>query len=191
MNEEANEVTLLVIDVLDQLEIRYLIAGSLASSVHGAPRATLDADLLADVKSEHIENLFKKLNHAFYISEEGMRTALKHRTSFNLIHLNSLFKVDVFLPKNRQFDEKQFQNRSPYVVADNPERTAYIASAEDTILAKLDWYRLGNEVSERQWRDVVGILKIQDKRLNLEYLRHTASELGVLDLLCRLIDKQD
>jgi hypothetical protein len=191
MNEEASEVTLLVIVALDQLGIRYLIGGSLASSVHGTPRATLDADLLADVKIEHIEQLFKKLNHDFYISEEGMLNALMHRTSFNLIHLNSLFKVDVFLPKNRQFDEKQFQNRALYVVADNPERTAYIASAEDTILAKLDWYRLGNEASERQWRDVVGIFKIQDNRLDLEYLRQTAAELGVLDLLCRLIDKQD
>ena len=117
-----------------------------------------------------------------------MRSAIAHRTSFNLIHLSTLFKIDVFLPKGRSFDDRQFNNRALYVVAQNPERTAYVASAEDTILAKLEWYRLGNEVSERQWRDVAGILKVQDKRLDLEYLRKIAKELGVLDLLNQLID---
>jgi len=188
MDKEASEVTLSVITVLEGLGVKYLIGGSLASTVHGTPRATLDADLLADVKPEHVEQIYKKLNHDFYISEEDMRNAIKRRTSFNLIHLNTLFKIDIFLPKSRPFDKQQFNNRALYVVAHNPERTAYIASAEDTILAKLEWYRLGNEASERQWRDVIGIIKVQDKRLNLEYLRQTASELGVLDLLSHLIE---
>jgi hypothetical protein len=188
MDKDASEVTLSVITVLEELGVRYLIGGSLASTVHGTPRATLDADLLADVKPEHMEQIHKKLNHEFYISEEDMGNAIKRRTSFNMIHLNTLFKIDIFLPKNRPFDDQQFKNRALYIVAHNPERTAYIASAEDTILAKLEWYRLGNEASERQWRDVIGIIKVQDKRLNLEYLRQTASELGVLDLINKLID---
>jgi len=188
MDTQASEVALLVIAVLEELGIRYLIGGSLASTVHGTPRATLDADLLADVKTEHIKQLYEKLNRDFYISEEDMRKAFARRTSFNLIHLSTLFKVDIFLPKNRPFDNQQFNNRALYVVAQDPERSAYIASAEDTILAKLEWYRLGNEVSERQWRDVIGIFKVQDKHLNIEYLRRTASELGVLDLLNRLVE---
>jgi hypothetical protein len=188
MDKDASEVALSVITVLEQLGIKYLIGGSLASTVHGTPRATLDADLLADVKPEHIEQIYKKLNHDFYISEEDMRNAIKRRTSFNLIHLNTLFKIDIFLPKNRSFDDQQFKNRALHVVAHDPERRAYIANAEDTILAKLEWYRLGNEASQRQWLDVIGIIKVQDKRLNLDYLRQTASELGVLDLLNRLIE---
>lgn len=187
MDTQASEVTLLVVAVLEELGIRYLIGGSLASTVHGTPRATLDADLLADVKPEHIKQLYEKLNREFYISEEDIQNAFARGTSFNLIHLSTLFKVDIFLPKNRPFDNQQFNNRALYVVAHNPERRAYVASAEDTILAKLEWYRLGNEVSERQWRDVIGVFKVQDKNLDLEYLKSNASELGVSDLLDRLI----
>ena len=188
MDTQASEITLLVIAVLDELRVRYLIGGPLASTVHGTPRATLDADLLADIKLEHIKQFYEKLSRDFYISEEDMRNAFARKASFNLIHLTTPFKIDIFLPKNRLFDEQQFKNRALYVVADNPERSAYVASAEDTILAKLEWYRLGNEISERQWRDVIGVFKVQGENLDLEYVRRTAAELGVLDLLNRIVD---
>ncbi len=187
MDTQASEVTLSVVDVLDELRVRYLIGGSLASTIHGTPRATLDADLLADIKLEHIKQFYEKLSRDFYISEEDMRNAFARKASFNLVHLTTLFKIDIFLPKSRLFDEQQFENRALYVVAENPERSAYVASAEDTILAKLEWYRLGNEISERQWRDVIGVFKVQGENLDLEYVRRTAAELGVLDLLNRLI----
>ena len=190
MIQEANLVTLLVIDVLEQLQIRYVIGGSLASSLHGIPRATRDADLLADVKPEHTTELYEKLKDKFYISEEAINGALRHRTSFSLIHLETLFKVDIFLPQNRSFDEQQFQNAEPRIITRNPERTAYFASAADTILAKLLWFRQGSDVSERQWNDVLGIYRIQADKLDLEYLQRLATQLGVLDLLTRLIDNQ-
>jgi hypothetical protein len=187
MNEEPIAVTFLVITALEELRIRYLIGGSLASSIYGEPRATRDADILADIKHEHVEPLYEALEPQFNISKEAIRDALKHRSSFNVIHFQSLFKIDVFVPKNRQFDEQEFQRRILRVVAQHPEKQAYVASAEDIILAKLDWYRQGNEASEQQWRDVTGIFKANQDRLDIQYLQHTASQLGVLDLLQRLV----
>ncbi len=183
MNEEATEVTLLVVDVLNSIGIPYLIVGSLASSLYGLARSTLDTDLVADIKPEHVAKLQKALHDEFYISAEEINYAISHRTSFNVIHFSSVFKVDLFVPKDRPFDMRQFRNRQLIVVASNPERSAYIASAEDTILAKLEWYKLGEEISDRQWLDILGVVRTQDRRLNLEYLREGAAELQVIELL--------
>jgi hypothetical protein len=183
MNEEAIEITLKVIDVFDRLQVNYLIGGSLASSVYGTIRSTQDADLLADLKTEHVVPLVQALEAEFYIASEAVTEAIKCRTSFNIIHFVSVFKVDVFLPKNRSFDIWQFRNRRLEILAASPERSAYVSSAEDTLLAKLEWYRLGNEVSERQWLDILGIIKVQGDNLNIDYLHERAAELKIADLL--------
>jgi len=98
-----------------------------------------------------------------------------------------MFKVDVFISKQRPFDRAQFERKAAQVVATEPERTACVASAEDTVLTKLEWYRLGGEVSERQWRDVQGVLKVQAAGLDLAYLRRWAAELQVADLLTKAL----
>jgi hypothetical protein len=183
MLPEPIATTLLVIDALEALGVPYFIGGSLASAVHGVLRATLDADLIADLRLEHTEPLARALGNAFYVDAEAIRDAIRHQSSFNLIHLETMFKVDIFVLKRRPFDEAQFARRAAQVVATDPERTAYIASAEDTILAKLEWYRLGGQVSEQQWRDVLGMLKVQSDRLDYEYLHHWATQLNVADLL--------
>ena len=180
---EATDVTLSVIDAFERLDIPYLIGGSLASAVHGTARSTLDADLLADIKVEHIDPLVEMLSGDFYIEPEAIRDAIKFRTSFNVIHLPTSFKVDIFLQRNREYDKQQFANRHLITVSVAPERQAYFASAEDTILTKLEWYKLGNEVSETQWRDVIGIIKVKRHSLDVSYLRKHACELNVLDLL--------
>ncbi|RMF85432.1 MAG: hypothetical protein D6736_17300 [Nitrospinota bacterium] len=146
------------------------------------PRATLDADLVADIRLEQAEPLAQAWRDAFYVDVEAIRDAVRRQSSFNLIHLDTLFKVDIFVPKRRAFDQVQFTRRVPHLLPTEPERTIYLTTAEDTILTKLEWYRIGGEVSERQWRDVLGVCKVQGHRLDLEYLRHWATRLGVLDL---------
>jgi hypothetical protein len=162
--------------------VRYLIGGSLASTVHGVARATIDADLVADLRPEHAGPLVKALCGAFYADLDAIRKAIEKRRSFNVIHLRTMFKVDIFVLKDRPFDRAQIERRVKLRIASNPERTAYLATAEDTILAKLEWYRLGRGISDRQWRDVLGVIKQQAKRLDMTYLRHWASVLKVSDL---------
>jgi hypothetical protein len=183
MLSEPIAVTLSVIEALDTLGVPYLIGGSLASAVHGVARATADTDLVADLRPEHARPLAQALNDAFYVDAESIQDAIRRRSSFNVIHLNTMFKVDVFVRKQRPFDQAQFERRVAQVVATDPERTAYVASPEDTVLAKLEWFRLGGEVSDRQWRDVLGVLKVQGERLDLVYLRRWAAALRIADLL--------
>ncbi len=189
MLSEPIAVTLLVIDVFERLGIDYIIGGSLASARHGMARATMDSDLVADLRFEHVKLLVHQLEDAFYIDENAIRNAIERHSSFNLIHLETMFKVDVFIPKPRPFDRNQIMRGKKQIVATDPERTAKIATAEDTILAKLEWYRLGGEVSERQWRDVLSIVSVQAERLDEAYLRQQANALGVADLLKRVFNR--
>lgn len=178
-------VVLLVADTFDALGVPYAIGGSLASVWHGIPRTTIDADFVADLQPEQISPFVRALRDQFYVDPLAIVDAMQRRGSFNLIHKTAMFKVDVFLPKERAFDRMQLQRRGREVILDEPERRAWVTSAEDIILAKLEWFRMGGEVSERQWRDVLGVMKTQGTRLDEAYLRHWAVELGVLDLLER------
>lgn len=190
MSTEPVTVTLLVINALQKLGVPYLIGGSLASTLHGVVRTTLDTDIVAELRLEHVTPLVEILESIFYIDDQAVHEAIQRQSSFNLIHLETMFKVDIFVSKQRPFDQAQFARRTAQIIATNPDQSAYIATAEDTILTKLEWYRLGGEVSERQWRDVLGVLKVQGNRLDLAYLRHWALELRVTDLLEKALTSQ-
>ena len=187
MLSEPIQVTLKVITAFDRLGIPYLIGGSLASAVHGIVRATMDADLVAEIKPEQVLSLVASLESEFYIDAEMILDAIQYTSSFNLIHLETMFKVDVFILKQRPFDLNQMQRRISQPVGDAPEEQAYFSTAEDIILAKLEWFRAGGETSERQWRDIMGVLDLQGDRLDFKYLQTWATELGILDLLQRAI----
>jgi hypothetical protein len=150
---------MLVVQAMESLGVRYLIGGSLASGLFGPTRATLDADILADLGLEHAEPLHSNLVPRFYIDLGAIREAILRRRSFNAIHMESAFKVDVFIPQDRPFDRMELERRQLHEVATSPPQSAYFASPEDIILAKLEWYRSDGEVSDRQWDDVLGVFK--------------------------------
>ena len=187
MEGETARITLLVTHVLEQIGIPYAVGGSLASSLHGVMRSTLDVDIVADMKLEHIQPLVAALSKEFYADDEMMKDAIEHHSSFNLIHYETAFKVDIFICKLRAFDQMQLERRKTSIIATDPDQTVYVTSPEDTILAKLEWYRMGGEQSDRQWRDILGVMKTRAGELDLEYLRKWASELKVSDLLERAI----
>ena len=185
MQGDSIRVTLLVTDAFERLGVRYAVGGSLSSSLHGVMRSTLNVDIVADMCLEHIQPLVAALSSEFYADDEMMRDAIETHGSFNLIHYGTSFKVDVFIPKARVFDRMQLGRRTTAIVTTDPERSLYVTSPEDVILSKLEWYRMGGEVSDRQWRDILGVLKTQAGRIDLDYLRQWAIELKVGDLLKR------
>jgi hypothetical protein len=136
MLPEPIAATLYVVEVLESLGIPYVIGGSFASSIYGAYRMTADSNLVADLKVEHVEPLVRALSGAFYVDAESIQEAIRTQRSFSVLHLEAMFKVDVFIPKSRPFDRAQLDRRVKQVVSTDPIREAYIASAEDTILAK-------------------------------------------------------
>lgn len=140
-----------VIDTLETLGVRYFVTGSIASSAHGVARASVDADIVAELRPQHAPPLVSALQEAFYVPEARIRDAITRRGSFNVIHLETMLKVDVFVTKGRPFDVRAHERARPERLAKDEERRAWLASAEDTVLAKLEWYRRGGEVSERQW----------------------------------------
>jgi hypothetical protein len=187
MQGDSTRLTLLVTQTLERLGILYAVSGSLASSLHGVMRSTLDADIVADMCLEHIQPLVAALSKEFYADDEMMKDAIQHQSSFNLIHYETAFKVDIFICKARPFDQMQLDRRRTAVIATDPEQSIYVISPEDIILTKLEWYRLGGEGSDRQWRDVLGVLKTRAGDLDLDYLRKWSAELKVSDLLERAL----
>ena len=187
MQNEPVEVTLKVTDVFEKLSVPYLIGGSLASTLHGMVRTTQDADIVAEMRLEHLQPFISALQDEFYIDEEMIADTIQHNSSFNIIHRETMFKVDVFIPHPRPFLQSQFARAQKQTFTFETEVSAKFASPEDTILAKLEWYRMGGEVSDRQWRDILGVLKTRAGELDLAYLKKWAIELKVADLLERAL----
>ena len=175
-------VLLQVARILEERAISYVLVGSLASSMHGMYRSTADIDILADLKPEQVPPLLEALQESFYVDEHAMREALTQRTSFNVIHLDSVFKVDIFLAKTDEFAWAQLERRQLRRISPDTKDAVYVATAEDTVLAKLRWYRLGNEVSDTQWNDVVGIIGASGESLDQDYMRFWAAKLELADL---------
>lgn len=182
---EALQATLEVAAVLERLGVDFLVGGSFASSFHGVPRSTQDVDLVAELTHEHVERFVAALSSTFYVDDERMRQAIASRTSFNLIHLPTMFKVDVFVARDDAWSRRQLERRERQQIGD---AELPIASAEDVVLHKLRWYELGNRSSERQWNDVIGVLKVRRDSLDREYLNEQARRLGVGELLNRAWD---
>jgi hypothetical protein len=191
MQNEPIEVTIKVTNVFESLGIPYLIGGSLASALYGMVRTTQDSDIVAEMRLEHLEPFVLALQDDFYLDDEMIAESIQRQSSFNIIHRESMFKVDVFIPQPRPFLQSQLDRAQNQTFLFESEVSAKFASPEDIILAKLEWYRLGGEMSERQWRDILGVLKTRAGDLDLDYLRKWANELKISDLLERAFKNID
>lgn len=180
---EPIQITKKIIKIFEELEIQYFISGSLASSLHGIPRATQDVDIVADIKKEHITTLFDKLKMEFYIDKDMVAEGIRRSASFNIIHLATMFKVDIFILKADISSKEEAERKEKYQLSDDPSDNMFLASLEDVILHKLYWYQLGGCVSERQWNDVLGVLQVQSERIDRAYLIKGAQQRGVSELL--------
>jgi hypothetical protein len=179
--EEAFKVVLEAARVLDQLGISYAVGGSLASSLWGIPRSTQDADLVADLRSEHVQAFVSGVEGAFYVSPERVHHAVGRRSSFNLIHLKTGLKVDIFIFKGDLQSLQEMSRRRIFPLTSGDQLP--VASPEDIVLQKLHWYRLGSGISDQQWNDILGVLKVQRRSLDLPYLKEWADRIEVGDLL--------
>lgn len=189
MQNEPVEVTLKVTGVFEKLSVPYLIGGSLASTLYGMVRTTQDSDIVAEMRIEHLQPFVSALQDEFYVDDEMIAEAIQKNSSFNIIHRESFFKVDVFIPRPRPYLQSQLARAQKQIFTFETEMSAKFASPEDTILSKLEWYRIGGEVSDRQWRDILGVLKTRAGELDLDYLRQWAKELKVNDLLERVLQE--
>ncbi len=180
-----------VLEALTNLGVRHYVGGSVASSAYGIARASLDVDVIAELGPSHVDRFVAALRERYHLDQTRVRNAVDTRSSFNLIHLATMFKVDVFVSKDRAFDRSAFARIRVEAGNDDAGRVGLpLASAEDVLLAKLEWYQRGGEVSERQWADVAGILKVGRGGLDLVYLKHWAMLLGVGDLLQRSLEAE-
>jgi hypothetical protein len=169
--------------ILEKVSIRYALVGSFASSIHGLYRATADIDVLTDLKIDQVHTLFESLQDTFYVDEHTMRDAVARGGSFNAIHFDSVFKVDIFVSKGEEFALRQLDRRQLRKISPDRTETVYVATVEDTVLAKLRWYQIGQETSNAQWNDVIGILATSRDNFDLQYLRDWSDKLGLTNLL--------
>jgi hypothetical protein len=169
--------------LLERMKIPYVLGGSLASSVQGAPRSTNDADIMVAPFAGREAEFAAEYGEGYYVSVPTIVDANRRRSSFNIINTMIGFKVDFFVQKSREFDASAMARRQARFVPEGATESTAVLSVEDAILTKLEWYRLGGEVSERQWRDVVEMLEAQWKRVDRAYLTRWAKEIHVDDLL--------
>lgn len=174
---------------LNRLEIRFFVSGSVASSFHGASRSTMDVDLVAEMTEDIVPEFLSDFGNDYYVSESAVREAIDRKGCFNLIHLPTSFKVDIFISRQRPFDLSVMRRATLANLGDDPLLEVPIATAEDAILSKLEWYRKTNETSARQWEDVTRLLRLLGDHADIDYLKQQADDLEINDLLTRLIEE--
>lgn len=176
-------------DVLDDLKISYAIGGSIASSVYGKVRFTQDVDISVVPFTDQAERFWAELKENFYISKEAMVHAISDRGSFNVIHLATAFKIDMFVQKDDDFHRRLFLRRRKVKLDESIDHLFDIVSAEDIILLKLQWYQSAGGISDRQWSDVLGVLAVQSESLDMRYLRSYSEKLGLSNILQKAMDQ--
>ncbi len=172
---------------LEQAGVRYAVGGSWASTAFGEPRFTYDVDVVADLTADNLDQFLAGLPETFYSDAGEARLAIQTGRAFNVIYMPMAFKFDLFPARAfplglQELDRAVFLERSGLAKAPTP-----FVSAEDILLAKLDWFRAGGEISEVQWRDIQGIVRGCGATLDRGYLERGAAQLGIHTLLKRAL----
>jgi hypothetical protein len=183
--EDPIAIAVRVGEALDTLGISYTIGGSIAASFAGEPRSTIDIDFVVALTHADVRSFIAALGTGFYVAEEGLHRAIDALGTANLIHETSSIKVDLFIAGGTPLDDQQIARRQRVEV--QPGQVIYVHPPEDILLQKLRWYRKGGGVSDRQWRDILGIVRTQGDRLDRSYLRANAPVLDVLSDLERAL----
>jgi hypothetical protein len=181
------EVALIVAKQLEILEVPYLIGGSVASTLHGEPRLTNDVDFAAVMKDRHVAAFVEALKGPFYIDDILIRDAIRRRGMFNVIHIASANKIDVHVMEPDAFQESELSRAVRARLVPDSETQVFVSSPEDTVLQKLLWNRKSGGASERQVRDVIGVLKAQRDKLDVRYLESWAERLDLRAMLERVL----
>jgi hypothetical protein len=173
--------------IFEKLGVDYCVGGSVASSLYGVPRATQDVDIVADLNEQNLKIALPLLIECFFVDEEMAKNAVKSGSSFNIIDKEFIYKIDIFVQGSDDLSHQEMLRRKEFRLADSEGQSMYLCSPEDIIAHKLYWYKLGNEISERQWNDAKNVVNVQQRQLDFDYLKKMCKARGVSDLLERLL----
>jgi hypothetical protein len=183
---DPHELLERVAGILENLQIPYLVTGSVAAMAFGEPRMTNDIDIVAAVEHENVGGLMVAFpEEEFYISEDAIRDAVRHQTQFNIIHPASGMKIYIIIRKNTPFNDSRFSRIRRIKAGENFERN--FAAPEDIILMKMHYYREGG--SEKHLRDISGILKISGPEVDKDYIALWAEKLNLMDIWNLILNK--
>jgi hypothetical protein len=189
ISRDPLEVAIVVAAAFDQIGILHTVGGSIAASVAGEPRSTIDIDFVVQIEHPHVDPLFEALCQRFYVDRSALHRAIETHGSANLIDQITQIKVDLFVAGGTPLDSQQLARRQRVEVS--PGQALFMHPPEDILLQKLRWYGKGAGVSDRQWRDILGIIRTQGERLDRNYLAANAPILDVTELLRRAIAEAD
>lgn len=180
-----------VATILDRLAVPWVLGGSLASSIYGEPRPTNDIDLAVQISVDDIDRLVGAFEEDFYIDAGMISDAIRHSSSFNLIHYASSFKIDMFVSGDSILDRRQMESRERKQMPDVDDLAVWIAPPMEQVLRKVWWFQQGSGVSDRQWRDVMYMLKQQEKTIDHVVLLAVGRDVGIGDLVERALRQLD
>jgi hypothetical protein len=178
-------ITIDIARTFERLGVSYLVAGSLASGLHGEARFTHDVDFVAAMTADHVDPFLTAVDRRYFVHPDDVRSAVAGKRMFNLLMIRQGLKIDVHVREPVGFHGSELARARPVRLGPEPDSAVRVGTPEDVLLWKLVWYRMRSGLSDVQWRDVAGILKARGADLDWDYLARFAAVLDVEALLRR------